>query len=442
MKKIALLLTTALFVSISVCQSQTAKQCIAQQTEKCAGNYYAYPAPQKAQTPPPSGYFPFYLSHYGRHGSRYLINSVDVVEARDVLERAENEGKLTSVGKKVMQQLDVVAKAMNERDGELTPLGHQQHKEIAQRMCKNYPEIFGSSAAAIDARSTQVHRCILSMGTFCQELKVNNPSISITNNASKRDMYYMCKEEHNVHKRSDAEVAWQKAYEAFCDENSHPERLMGVLFKDKNYLPEKKAGKLSRQIFNVACDLQDMPGIDFSLFTLFNEQELYDYWQSQNAYWYGSAGLCTIQSGKECERAANLLRNILDSAEDAINNAKTPTATLRFGHDSGILPLLVLMNVANANVRVGDLHEIQNVWADFKLIPMAANLQLVFYRKGDNSKDVLVKVLLNEEETTLPIKAYSGPYYRWSDVQDYYEDLLSHIRGVEGNKDKTINSTH
>ena len=33
--------------------------------------------PRKALTPAPKNYEPFYLSHYGRHGSRWLLNDRD-----------------------------------------------------------------------------------------------------------------------------------------------------------------------------------------------------------------------------------------------------------------------------------------------------------------------------------------------------------------------------
>ena len=37
-----------------------------------ASNYVAYRGPHQLLTPAPEGKHPFYLSHYGRHGSRYL----------------------------------------------------------------------------------------------------------------------------------------------------------------------------------------------------------------------------------------------------------------------------------------------------------------------------------------------------------------------------------
>ena len=38
-----------------------------------ASNFLAYIDPTEALTPAPKGYEPFYLTHYGRHGSRWLI---------------------------------------------------------------------------------------------------------------------------------------------------------------------------------------------------------------------------------------------------------------------------------------------------------------------------------------------------------------------------------
>ena len=68
-------------------------------------------------------------------------------------------------------------------------------------------------------------------------------------------------------------------------------------------------------------------------------------------------------------------------------------------------------------------------WADYRVFPMAANVQMVFYRKSPADADPLVKLLLNENEATLPIKAAKGPYYRWSDVKGY---LLGRIDELQG----------
>ena len=50
-------------------------------------------------------------------------------------------------------------------------------------------------------------------------------------------------------------------------------------------------------------------------------------------------------------------------------------------------------------------------------MPMAANLQMVFYR--DKAGDVLVKVLYNEREMRINgLSPVQWPYYRWWDLKE------------------------
>ena len=58
-------------------------------------------------------------------------------------------------------------------------------------------------------------------------------------------------------------------------------------------------------------------------------------------------------------------------------------------------------------------------WQDYRVSPMGANLQLIFYR--DKKSDILVKFLLNESEVTLPLKSKTVPYYSWNMVKDFLE---------------------
>ena len=51
---------------------------------------------------------------------------------------------------------------------------------------------------------------------------------------------------------------------------------------------------------------------------------------------------------------------------------------------------------------------------------------MIFY-KSDKEKDILVKIMLNENEVKLPLESKTAPYYKWSDVEAYYRDILSKI---------------
>ena len=104
------------------------------------------------------------------------------------MREADGNGVLTELGKRTLCILDSVSRIAKGRYGELTPLGARQHKGIAERMYKNFPEVF-KGQAQVDARSTIVIRCILSMEAECLELQSLNPRLQFKNDASFHDMY-------------------------------------------------------------------------------------------------------------------------------------------------------------------------------------------------------------------------------------------------------------
>ena len=58
---------------------------------------------------------------------------------------------------------------------------------------------------------------------------------------------------------------------------------------------------------------------------------------------------------------------------------------------------------------------------------MACNVRFIFYKpkkQAPNADNVLVKVLLNEDEATLPVGTDQAPYYHWKDVRSYYMKQL------------------
>jgi hypothetical protein len=121
----------------------------------------------------------------------------------------------------------------------------------------------------------------------------------------------------------------------------------------------------------------------------------------------------------------NLLKNILETA-DTVTQTQ---ATLRFGHEVCVMPLACLLELDNCGAQVENLDTLDRVWRNYRIFPMGCNIQLVFYRpKKGKQGDILVKALLNERETTLPVTPVQWPYYRWQDLHQYY---LEKIRQFE-----------
>ena len=159
--------------------------------KQVANNYYAYPDRSlPALSEAPEGYKAFYINHYGRHGSRWLLSENNYHLAVATLGKADSAGVLTAQGKAALAIFKDVEAASQKRLGELSDIGAEQHQRIATRMIENFPEVFAGDAR-VDARSTVVIRCILSMQNAVTTLKALNPRLRITTDASAHDMYYM-----------------------------------------------------------------------------------------------------------------------------------------------------------------------------------------------------------------------------------------------------------
>ena len=407
--------------------SQTALQEIQADIHRSASNYLAYPEPVGVvQTPAPKGYKPFYFSHYARHGSRWHIGEGDYRRPFETLKRAARQGKLTAEGQRVLTVLDSVYRMSRGRLGELTPLGALQHRGIARRMVNNFPEIFRHKNLEVNARSTIVIRCILSMMNEALELQTENPTVRITSDASQHDMYYMNYEvdERLGAYRKNPEIG--KAMAAYRREHLDAGRLMGVIFNDAQYVADSvKAESLWNQIFNVAANMQSLE-TDMDLYGLFTTEECYRKWAIDNMYWYMYYGPSHLTKGKMPFYEANLLRNILETADSCLKLPQ-PSATLRFGHEVVVMPLACLLELDNYGKTYYDFENLDAQWRNYKVFPMASNIQWVFYKKK-GSDDILVKILLNEHETRLPVASDVAPYYHWKDVEAYYRAKLDNFK--------------
>ena len=162
MKKI---LTLFLLSTVLTLSAQNAREEIKANPWLAGSNYLDYDRqlPDFNYTKAPKGYIPFYFTHYGRHGSRWLIGQDDYERVLRPLRKDNEQGKLTAEGKKTLQLLETFNKTTYKRLGDLTTVGERQHHGIGKRIAEHFPEIFLKKNVAIDARSTVVNRCILSM---------------------------------------------------------------------------------------------------------------------------------------------------------------------------------------------------------------------------------------------------------------------------------------
>ena len=423
MKKLLFTAIISLFAITTIAQS--VQEDLKRDIRYSASNQMAYPTPTQALTPAPEGYKPFYISHYGRHGSRYLINPKDYSYPHEVLKSADSAGVLTPLGRNVLKRYEIIIQEADNRYGELTPLGAEQHRQIARRMYERFPEVFEGNVW-VDAKSTVVIRCILSMTNELTELTRLNPKLRIRHDASMHDMYYM-----NFNDKELLKKKWNKesndVYEKYFKEMVNYDYAFCQLFTDTSFVWRKAdARKFYEKLFHTANNLQNLEARKkVTLYDLFTDEDIYNNWRVANMWWYLGYGFSQLNGGKQPYVQRNLLRKIIEEADSCIV-LQNPGATLRFGHETMVMPLTVLMGLNGYDLVTDDYaHLDQKGWVNYRIFPMGANIQLVFYRRNTGNKDVLVKVLLNENEATLPIKSNTAPYYKWSEVRQYYLDKIN-----------------
>ena len=406
--------------------AQISRQEIRENITRSGANYYAYPGPQQESlTPPPTGYTPYYISHYGRHGSRYLIFDGDYDVAYHILMRADSASQLTPFGKEVLKKVVMIRQEAYKRYGELTLRGAEQHRAIGRRMYERSPEVF-KGHTRIDAKSTVVIRCILSMENALQELYALNPQLDIRHDASEHDMWYMNFDDRVLNKlKMPAEV--QQAYDEFCHRHQHNDRIMRQLFKNERYWKkEVDSQDLAYHLFKLASNLQSTElRREFTLYDIFNEQEIYDLWLQTNAWWYINFGPCPLNGGISPYTQRNLLHVMLNEADSCLQ-LPHPGATLRYGHEVCVMPLVCLLELDNYGRAIDDLEQLDDEgWFSYRIFPMACNVQLIFYRPDNGEGDILMKALLNENEARLPLTPVEGPYYKWKDFKEYFNNKLN-----------------
>lgn len=402
--------------------AQTTFEEISADLNKAGGVYLAYPTVETKQTPAPKGYKPFYVSHYGRHGSRYLLSDRDYQWIIQLMEKAETVNGLTPLGQDVLKRLNMVWEEAQGRAGDLTPLGVRQHQGIAERMSKNFPEVFRGKRH-VSARSTVVYRCAMSMVAFGDRLKQLNPQLDMSYEMSEKYMSYL-----NYHSaRSNAFThgkngPWVEEYRKFEEAQVHPDRLVSTLFSNADFIRcEVNPSELMWGLYWIAVDMQDME-TPVSFFDLFTAKEMFDLWQCVNYRFYMGNANPLASNGIVMANAKSLVENILESADAAIKD-RSIAATLRFGHDGNVIPLLALLQIENFDVAVAGPAEVYKHWCDFKATPMASNVQIVFFE--NKAGDILVKFMHNEKEVHVPVKTDQWPFYHWNDVKEYYQKRLS-----------------
>jgi len=387
--------------------------------DRFAGVYHSYEYIPTADTPAPKGFKPFYVSHYGRHGSRHQTGS-NGTRPYETIQKAEEAGLLTEEGKKLAADMLRIYTEHQGMEGELSVRGGWEHAGIASRMQARFPEVFKSKARTrVHCQSSTVPRCLLSMANFTGSLKNSVPALQFDFITGDKYLDLLAHDYFQVDDISD-----QRSHlnDSIVRANVDPSRVMRTYFKDDPKIEEiiPNPWSFMRYLFLYAAICQDLEyelgGLDLKHYL--TEDELMGLAITYNERTYGSYGNSLDYGDRITWAAKWLVEDFIARADAAMEPGSNVAADLRFGHDSGILPLAGLLGLDGASARYPMGQAYKNGYYIWERVPMGTNLQMIFYR--NKKGEVLVKVLYNERETAIPaVPAFSGPYYRWEDLKPY-----------------------
>ncbi len=428
MLKIRLLLI-ALAVSIFTLSAQNMREAIEKDPNLAGSNLLGYIYKPTEHTPAPKGYKPFYISTYGRHGSRWHTVPRYYEKAIGYFERADKQNALTELGKEVYERMKTIRDHAAGREGMLTDKGVAEHRGIAERMVRNYPEIFstkGGRECRIECLSTLYPRCILSMAANNERIKELNPEVRFTRATGERYKVFLS---NTIAVSMISKYAKAEIEDGTLRHFTNPDRFIASLFKPEYAATIDKHDVMLR-IFYIAIILQNHDEMELSLYDIFTAEELFNLWKYRNLHHYTIMGSSAEFGDMIAADAIPLMRHIIADVDDVLVNGGR-SGFLRFGHDMIVVPLISLLEMEGRcpKVSIYDFDKVHEVWQDINITSMAANVQMIFYRNKQG--EVLVKVLHNEREVRLPVASDRAPYYRWEEFRRYYLDRIERLSNLE-----------
>lgn len=393
--------------------------------------YRTYIEPCEKIAKAPKGYKPCGMTVYARHGSRYDVDTISLHRAAKALRLAEKEGILTPFGKEVKNFIDEIKTAHGNHTHELSELGYEQHRNIAHRAYKNFPELF-RRGATVKAASSLVLRCIFSMNSFGEGLKEMEPTLRFSPRAGDAEQVLtrpnwqkspLAPSDYATAKKYRVRGPWYDVVKEWGSKQKHDASLSHIV-TDVKRLREITRYNDHTITMAIAKSMAfsanyHTSGIELVRRFLTAEDMLLLH-KHDNYRWNE-----IVVNVEQPIVAYNLLRckpmmeDIIENGNNSFEGKADASAYLRFTHDSYTVPIGLILGMEGykgRNTTVDDAHKVISL---SDRLCMAMNYQFVFYHNKEGKR--LVRVLLNEQDLLLPIEGAEGPFYEW-------QTFCNHIR--------------
>lgn len=361
--------------------------------KECRGTLSPYPA-ENTIIAYPDSLTPVYISHVGRHGSRFPASSTHAVQLLKYLNTADSLGTLTSTGKRLKEVTEYVIATSTGRWGALDSLGMAEHRGIASRMYMAYKPVFKD--AKIHAISSYSPRCLMSMMCFVHQLDRLNNKIEITTSTGRSNSPLMRPFDIDSDYLDFRQAGrWSQPYEDYV-KTFVPTTAICRAIGNNPGLTDEELKQAAITEYYVIAGLDAM-GLDANEAEFFTKDEMNRLWSAFNLRQYLQRAANTI-STVPADIASPLLLDIINGTDKFINGKDNANVVLRFGHAETLMPLLSLMRIPEAYYMTNYFDTVRQHWLDFNTFPMAANLQMVLYKNAKGK--YYVRFDLNEK----PIK--------------------------------------
>ena len=272
------------------------------------GSHTPYPVPQ-AITVQPDSLVPFYISHIGRHGSRFPSSASTAKYIKFYLDFADTTGTITPTGRQLLDVINATMEYCDGKWGDLDSLGISEQRGIAERLYAKYPEVLDSGI--VEAIASRSPRSVMSMYAFTHRLTQLASKIEIS--TSEGDRYSPLLRPYDVNEKylsfrssQDWKAEYDKYYETVCP-LSVARRLVGKQFEAS----DDALRELSLSVYSFLSGMTAM-GLDIDHSPYCTDEEYELLWSIDNLHHYLLYSATTI-STVPAELASYVRRSVPDS---------------------------------------------------------------------------------------------------------------------------------
>ncbi len=382
--------------------------------QQCEGSLTPYPA-KITSTPTPDSLVIVHINHVGRHGSRFPASSASCIKLRDALMHADTLGTITPLGRKLLTLTNNVISRANAQWGALDSLGMAEQRAIASRMYTNYKTLF-REGATVNALSSYSPRSMMSMFSFVHQLSRLNNRLTYNTSAGRINSKLMRPFDiDNDYQTFRSDNVWKPAYDEYFEKYCPVTAISRVLGRDYPYGSTDAARDLAITEYYVIAGLSTM-SYTADATEFFSAAEYNALWSCFNLRQYLQYTATTVSS-TPADITADLVLNLIETTDAAVEGTNPAQVNLRFGHAETLMPLLSLLRLPGCYYVTNYFDTVALHWRDFDVVPMAANLQIILF-KAKKSGKYYVRFDVNEKPVVLP-GADSKTYMPWDKARAY-----------------------